>query len=125
AFSRFTVVHPTRQVQLQEFSLSANVPAERFQSRRDLLGAVDKARAAWHDNPAVGEMDNNYRRAVDLLTSNRVRAAFDVTQERAELRARYGGNIFVQSCFLARRLVEAGTRLVQGNWYGEPCLHGW
>jgi hypothetical protein len=125
SFSPFLVAHPTRQVQLPEFSLSANVPAERFHSRRDLLQAVDQTRADWHDNPAVGEMDNNHRRAVDLLTSDRVRAAFDVTGERAELRTRYGGNIFGQSCLLARRLVEAGTRFVQVNWYGEPAWHGW
>ena len=125
SFSPFTVVHPTRQVQLPEFSLSANVPGNRFQNRRDLLQAVDQTRAAWHDNASVGEMDNNYRRAVDLLTSDRVRSAFDVSHERAELRARYGGNIFGQSCLLARRLVEAGTRFVQVNWYGEPAWHGW
>lgn len=112
-------------MQLPEFSLSANVPAARFQSRRDLLHAVDQTRAAWDDNAAVGEMDNNHRRAVDLLTSDRVRAAFDVTGERPELRTRYGGNIFGQSCLLARRLVEAGTRFVQVNWYGEPAWHGW
>jgi hypothetical protein len=125
SFSPFLVAHPTRQVQLPEFTLSANVPAERFQSRRALLEAVDHTRAAWQDNPAVGEMDNNHRRAVDLLTSDRVRAAFDVTGEAVDLRTRYGGNIFGQSCLLARRLVEAGTRFVQVNWYGEPAWHGW
>jgi hypothetical protein len=125
AFSPFLVAHPTRQVQLPEFSLAAHVPAERFLSRRALLHAVDETRAAWQDNAAVSEMDNNHRRAVDLLTSDRVRAAFDVTREAPELRTRYGGNIFGQSCLLARRLVEAGTRFVQVNWYGEPAWHGW
>src|SRR5262245_65517639 len=70
-------------------------------------------------------MDINHRRAVDLLTSDRVRQAFDLGQERPELRTRYGGNIFGQSCLLARRLVDAGTRFVQVNWYGEPAWHGW
>lgn len=124
-FSPFMVAHPTQQVQLPEFTLAANVPTDRFQSRRDLLRAVDQTCAAWHENAAVGEMDGNHRRAVDLLTSDRVRSAFDVARERTELRARYGGNIFGQSCLLARRLVEAGTRFVQVNWYGEPAWHGW
>ncbi len=125
AFSPFLVAHPTRQVQLPEFTLSATVSAQRFQSRRDLLGAVDQTRAAWQSNAAVGEMDNNFRRAADLLTSDRVRSAFDVSLEPPELRARYGGNIFGQSCLLARRLAEAGTRFIQVNWYGEPAWHGW
>jgi hypothetical protein len=125
AYSPFMVTNPVGQVQMPEFSLAANVPSERFHSRRDLLQAVDQTRAAWHELAPVAEMDNNHRRAVDLLTSDRVRTAFDVRQERPELRTRYGGNIFGQSCLLARRLVEAGTRYVQVNWYGEPAWHGW
>jgi hypothetical protein len=124
-FSPFQVANPSRQVQMPEFSLNANVSATRFQDRRELLQAVDRARAAWQEQNIVGEMDGNYRRAVDLLTSDRIRAAFDVRQEREELRTRFGGNIFGQSCLLARRLVEAGTRFVQVNWYGEPAWHGW
>jgi uncharacterized protein (DUF1501 family) len=110
---------------MPEFSLNANVSATRFQDRRELLRAVDQARSAWQEENKVGEMDNDYRRAIDLLTSDRVRAAFDVRQERDELRTRFGGNIFGQSCLLARRLVEAGTRFVQVNWYGEAAWHGW
>jgi uncharacterized protein (DUF1501 family) len=124
-FSPFQVANPSRQVQMPEFSLAANVPSSRFQDRRALLQAVDQARADWQANAAVGEMDQNFRRAADLLTSDRVRAAFDVNQERGPLRTRYGGNVFGQSCLLARRLVEAGTRFVQVNWYGEPAWHGW
>src|SRR5262249_46087012 len=125
SFSPFLVSHPTRQLALPEFTLHATVPANRFQSRGDLLRAVDRTRAGWQEHPSVGEMGNNYRRAAELLTSDRIRAAFDVGQERTDLRTRYGGNIFGQSCLLARRLVEAGTRFVQVNWYGEPAWHGW
>ena len=41
------------------------------------------------------------------------------------LRERYGGSVFGQSCLMARRLVEAGTRFVQVNWYDGPAWHGW
>ena len=120
------VADPTgRQVPLPSFALSANVSAQRFQERLSLLHAVDRARAAADLNPARDEMDSNYRRAVDVLTSDRVRSAFDLALEREESRTRYGGNIFGQSCLMARRLVEAGTRFVQVNWYGEPAWHGW
>jgi hypothetical protein len=125
SFSPLVIPDPSAPVRLPEFTLAANVPAERFQDRRELLGAVDRARAAWEEQTSAREMGNNYRRAVDLLTSEEVRNAFDVRREEASLRARYGGNIFGQSCLLARRLVEAGTRFVQVNWYGEPAWHGW
>src|SRR5262249_1895961 len=59
------------------------------------------------------------------LTSDKIRAAFDLAREPEGLRSRYGGSTFGQSCLMARRLVEAGTRFVQINWYGEPAWHGW
>jgi hypothetical protein len=120
------VPDPTgKQVQLPQFNLAANIDAKRFEDRRELLAAVDRARRAWHSDPAVEKMDANYQRAADLLTSDRVRSAFDLTKEKEELRNRYGGSTFGQSCLLARRLVEAGTRFVQVNWYGEPAWLGW
>jgi hypothetical protein len=126
AYSPLLVADPTgRRTPLPSFALTANVTPQRFQDRLALLRSVDRTRAAWQASPAVAEMESNYRRSVDVLTSNRVRAAFDLTQERPALRTRYGGNIFGQSCLLARRLVEAGTRFVQVNWYGEPAWHGW
>jgi len=124
-FNPLIVNDPSRTVRLPEFTLTANVTPGRFQDRRHLLQAVDEVRARAHDDAGITDMDANYRRAVDLLTSDRVRAAFDVTRERDELRTRYGASIFGQSCLLARRLVEAGTRFIQVNWYGEPAWHGW
>jgi len=61
------------------------------------------------DHLGITDMDANYRRAVELLTSDRVRAAFDVSRESDEVRTRYGASIVGQSCLLAHRLVEAGT----------------
>src|SRR5262249_59056030 len=66
-----------------------------------------------------------YQRAIDILTSTRVRDAFDLSRERPELRERYGASFFGQSCLLARRLVEAGTRFVQIKWYDGPAWDAW
>ncbi len=114
-----------KQVQLPQFALTADVSRNRFQQRRDLLDAIDKVRAQVHASQAVEQMDASYQQAVNLLTSDKVRSAFDLSKEPEALRGRYGGSIFGQSCLLARRLVEAGTRFVQVNWYGEPAWHGW
>ncbi len=126
AYNPVVMVDPTgKQVQLPQFALTADVSADRFQQRRELLGAIDKVREQWHSSQAVEQMDSSYRQAVNLLTSDKVRLAFDLAKETESLRNRYGGSIFGQSCLLARRLVEAGTRFVQVNWYGEPAWHGW
>src|SRR5262249_5373407 len=53
-------------------------------------------------------------RAFDLLTSTRVRAAFDLDREDPRLRERYGKTLFGNCALIARRLVEAGGRFWDG-----------
>ncbi len=116
-----------RQVNLQQFSLTADVSPERFQQRRDLLNAVDMARAKANESRNIERMDTFHQRAANMLTSPTVRNAFDLAQEREALRERYGLNHFGQSLLLGRRLVEAGTRFVQVKWYdwdGAWDIHG-
>jgi hypothetical protein len=115
------------QVQLPQFALSADIPANRFQERRTLLRSLDQMRARTHASQAVERMDTFHQRAVNILTSSRVREAFDLGREREEVRSRYGANFFGQSLLMARRLVEAGTRFVQVKWYdwdGGWDIHG-
>jgi len=113
------------RVQLPQFALTADVRADRFGQRRELLRAVDRVRRELHTNESVERMDQSYQRAVDILTSTRVRDAFDMSRERPELRERYGANLFGQSCLLARRLIEAGTRFVQIKWYDGIAFDAW
>src|SRR5205085_11380352 len=56
--------------------------------------------------------DVHQRRAIGLLKSPTVRRAFDLSREPAALRDRYGASTLGQSLLLARRLVEAGVKLV-------------
>lgn len=116
-----------RQVNLQQFSLTADISPQRFHQRRELLGAVDSARAQAHRSAAIERMDTFHQRAASILTSPTVRDAFDLAQESETLRTRYGASHFGQSLVLARRLVEAGTRFVQVKWYdwdGPWDIHG-
>src|SRR5204863_5970208 len=54
--------------------------------------------------------------AFAMLTAPEARRVFDLDQEPAGLRDRYGRTRFGQSCLLARRLVEQGVPFVQVNW---------
>jgi len=62
----------------------------------------------------TGAYDGAYR----MMASADI-AAFDLTQEKPELRDAFGRDAFGQGCLLARRLVERGVRFV------EVSLHGW
>jgi uncharacterized protein (DUF1501 family) len=68
-----------------------------------------------------------YQQAMNLIVSGRARNAFDLKQEPERLRDRYGRNTFGQSCLLARRLVEAGTRVVEVIWpkVANSNNHSW
>jgi hypothetical protein len=125
-YEPMVVRDPTgKKVNLGEFSLRSDFPAERFDRRQELLRAVDDVRRAVDDSKDVIQRNENYRRAADLLTSTRVREAFDVGRETDPVRMRYGANFFGQSCLMARRLIEAGTRFVQVKWYDCIAFDAW
>lgn len=94
-------------------NLSPNkITADRFSSRVSLLSQLDHLR---RDLDSTGQMlatDQFSQRAVSMLTGSAARQAFDISAEDEVTRDRYGRNLIGQHCLLARRLVEAGVRLV-------------
>ena len=97
---------------LPELSLPDGLPIDRLQRRREMQKLVDRqARLLDYSAEARG-FDQYYERAIDMLTSDRVRQAFDLSAESPATRDRYGRTSYGQSCLLARRLVEAGVKFV-------------
>ena len=90
--------------------------SQRLFDRRALLTQFDQQSAHLHQLASVQHFGGYHEQAFQLLTSPAVRRAFDVTQEPARLRERYGQTPFGQGCLLARRLVESGVSLVTVNW---------
>jgi hypothetical protein len=77
-----------------------------------LLREVDNQVGLLRRSAEARGLDTFQDRAIRLLTQPVVRRAFDLSLEPESLRQRYGRNTFGQSCLLARRLVEAGVKLV-------------
>ena len=66
------------------------------------------------------ERFNAYQQqAFDLMTSGKAQQAFAIHDEPDRVRERYGRNCWGQSVLLARRLIEAGVRLVHVQWPRE------
>jgi hypothetical protein len=102
------------------FNLPALTPGEgmstaRLQDRGRLLALVNESSGAARVGLAQ-EMERLQERACDLLTSPATQRAFRLEQEPPRVRDAYGRNIYGQSLLLARRLVEAGTRLACVSW---------
>ena len=105
---------------IDSLSLPADVDLARFEVRRSLLDQLELAFAAAERGGAWRQYDATARRAFDVLTRATTGEAFDLSREPARVRDEYGRHKFGQSLLLARRLVEAGVRLVQVNYPREP-----
>jgi hypothetical protein len=104
-----------RPVKLDAIRLPDGIDSARFDSRRRMLGefseTIDRGRSV-----AESLLAANYEQALNLMSSSSANRAFDLNHEPAALRDRYGRNEYGQSFLLARRLVEAGVRVVNVFW---------
>ncbi len=105
---------------IPEFSLPIDVAVDRLALRKSLLGRLNQQFAHVERTGVLDYYDGHTQRAYNLLASPEARAAFDLAREPEQTRNRYGRTQFGQSVLLARRLIEAGVRLVQVNWYRGP-----
>jgi hypothetical protein len=87
--------------------------------RWKLLQRVNRARDWLAVGEGVRQMGDSQQRALALLSSGAAPKAFDLRSEPARLRDRYGRHKAGQSLLLARRLVEAGVRMVTVYWGGR------
>jgi uncharacterized protein DUF1501 len=114
---------------LPELSLPAGLSLERLENRREIQRLIDGQAELLDFSARARGIDATYAKALSMLTSPRVRQAFDLSSEPEAVRDRYGRTTYGQSCLLARRLVEAGARFVNvyfaGSIGGQSSAGGW
>jgi hypothetical protein len=86
--------------------------SDRLGNRAELLRGFDKLKQGIDASGVMDAVDKFQGQAVELLTSDKARNAFDLSQESPSLRERYGMHAWGQRALLARRLVEAGCTFV-------------
>lgn len=99
-----------------DLALPGDIPPLRLDQRRSLLDSLNRHLTSVAERSAVERWSGLRQKTFDLLRSPQATRAFDLRQEPAAVRERYGRNRFGQSVLLARRLVESGVSLVQVNW---------
>jgi hypothetical protein len=99
-----------------ELTLTSEVPAARLDARRRLVEHISGPLESLGGIAPFQEMDKFQEKAFDLLTAPATRRAFQLEQEATAVRDSYGRNIYGQSVLLARRLIEAGTRVACISW---------
>ncbi len=100
--------------QIAEMNAAGGFDPARLGARNELVDCVDDLHRAFD---ATDSRDPANQRAFANLFASNAKKAFDIEQERTEIRDRYGRNTFGQSCLLARRLIESGVRFVTVNMF--------
>ena len=115
------------RLKTDDLKLPQEVFAMRIERRAKLRESIEAAMPDIEKAVEKYNLDDYYQRALNLIISGRARTAFDLAQEPAKMRDRYGRNTFGQSCLLARRLIEAGTRVVEVIWpkIANSDNHSW
>lgn len=120
---------PNVGVRTDDLVLRADIGSDRLKHRAELRDLVKKSMESIDKQVSNYALDEYYSKAFNLILSGRAKKAFDLNEEPAALREKYGRHTFGQSLLLARRLIEAGTRFVQVNWpavaNGDPNNDAW
>ena len=104
------------KVSIQDLELPNGVSASRLSDRGDLREAISRGMPDIDKAVKNYDLDKYYGTALNLIVSGRAREALDLAKETDATRDRYGKQLFGQCCLMARRLIEAGTRVVEVTW---------
>lgn len=115
------------RIKIEDLQLRPDLFSVRLKRRAKLRDAIDAQMPAIEAAVKDYSLDDYYNRALNLIASGRARDAFSLESESEKVRDDYGRNTFGQSLLLARRLVEAGTRVVEVIWpkVANSDNHSW
>ncbi len=115
------------KIKVDDLQLRPEVFSVRLERRARLRDTINASMKQIDAAVKDYNLDAYYDQALRLIVSGRAREAFNLSSEAPEMRARYGRTTFGQSLLLARRLVEAGTRVVEVVWpkVANSDNHSW
>jgi hypothetical protein len=108
---------PARQPFAVEGIVTPGITEEHQKERRKLLGSLNTLGGVLPGNATLKTVVDSEQQAYELILGDAGKL-FDLSQEKEEMRERYGRNTFGQSCLMARRLVEKGVPFITINYKG-------
>jgi len=97
--------------------VSPSITDQRQRSRRELLHGLDTLGNTVTNNASLRALAQSEGQAYEMILGDGAKV-FDLSQEKDEVRERYGRNKFGQSCLVARKLVEKGIPYITINYQG-------
>lgn len=110
-----------RGAALSNLRLERSLSADRLTDRSALLSQLDRIRRDVDAHGQMTAMDSFTQTAIDVVTSGRVADALDLKKEDPRIVARYGRA--GSSVLTARRLIQAGVRVITMNAFGGWDTH--
>jgi hypothetical protein len=95
--------------------LAEGITLDALQTRENLLEQFNRHQRRLGDR-SLDDVHRTQQRALSLLTSTKLKSAFDLSAVDAKLRDRYDRTLFGASALIGRQLVEAGVRFVNVTW---------
>jgi hypothetical protein len=108
---------PNQKIFAVEGIVAQGISDQRQGNRRELLNMLDSLGEIMPENSQSEKFEQSQNNAYEMMFGQN-RKIFDLSQEKEEVRDRYGRNTFGQSCLMARRLVEQGSPYVTINYKG-------
>jgi hypothetical protein len=96
--------------------LQPELTLDRLNSRKSLVAQLNQGLPRLDESSSARAINKHQEAALSLLQSPKLAEALDLRREREETRRLYGDSLFGQSCLAARRLVEAGSKVVSVFW---------
>jgi hypothetical protein len=96
--------------------LADGITLDALEAREGLLEQFNRQQRRLESDRALDDVNRIQQRALSLLTSTKLKNAFDLSTADLKLRDRYDRTLFGSSALIARRLVEAGVRFVNVTW---------
>jgi hypothetical protein len=105
-----------KDFQVENLGFAPEVNAQRFTQRQSLREQIEASLSKVERSGLHADLANLYGKAAELLTSPKVREAFDVHAEPKAAREKYGETKLGIRCLLSRRLIEADARFVMVDY---------
>lgn len=96
--------------------LADGITLDALQTREGLLQQFNRQQRRLESDRTLDDVNRIQQRALGLLTSTKLKSAFDLNTADPRLRDRYDRTLFGASALIGRRLVEAGVRFVNVTW---------
>jgi hypothetical protein len=109
-------IAPGGRFEIANTALAADLTLDRLNTRVRLVDQFDQQLRHLDATPAGTSVGRSRAQALSVTTSPRLRQALDLDCEPVRVREHYGQHLFGQSTLQARRLIEAGARLVSVHW---------